>query len=83
MFFPIDLNTRIEKKYPRLFDELQVIEGTEYQILHMYERDIPRGDHALILALAAWRKNKVIFHFDGEVAKEITTMTEPPEKTMR
>ena len=82
MIFPIDLNTRIEEKYPRLFDELQVIEGTEYQILHMYERDIPRGDHALILALAAWRKNKVIFHFDGEVAKEITTQTDPPEKSM-
>lgn len=48
----------------------------------MYERKIPNEDHVLILALAAWRKNKVIFHFDCDAAKEITTMTEPPEKTM-
>lgn len=82
MFFAIDLNRRLEKKYPRLFDELQAIEGTEYRVLHLYERGIPSEDQNAILALTAWRKNKVIFHFDGEAAKEITTMTEPPEKTL-
>ena len=81
MFFAIDLNRRMEKKYPRLFDELQAIEGTEYRVLHLYKHDIPNEDHNTILALTAWRKNKVIFHFDAEAAKEITTMTEPPEKT--
>ena len=82
MFFAIDLNRRMEKKYPRLFDELQAIEGTEYRVLHLYERGIPSEDQNAILALTAWRKNKVIFHFDAETAKEITTMTEPPEKTL-
>ena len=82
MIFAIDLNNKMEKKYPHLFEELQAIEGTENRLFHMYERKIPNEDHVLILALAAWRKNKVIFHFDCDAAKEITTMTEPPEKTM-
>lgn len=58
MFFAIDLNRRMEKKYPRLFDELQAIEGTEYRFLHLYERGIPSEDQNAILALTAWRKNK-------------------------
>ena len=45
MFFAIDLNRRMEKKYPRLFDELQAMEGTEYRVLHLYKHGIPNEDH--------------------------------------
>ena len=82
MVFPLDLNRHMEKKYPRIFDQLNKIDGTEYQVLHMFKSAIPQEDQIPVLALAAWRKNKVILHFDSEAAIAITTMTTPPEKSM-
>lgn len=82
MVFPLDLNKSMEKKYPGIFDELKDITGTDFQVYHMFKRSIPQDDIATILALAAWRKNKVIFHFDTDAAMTITTMTTPPEKSM-
>ena len=81
MLFPIALNKRMEKKYPRLFDELQAIDVKD-RSLYLFKKYVPNKDHNALLALTTWRMNKVIFNFNAEATKEITSITKPPEELL-
>ena len=71
----------MEKKYPQIFDKLANM-STDERAFSLMLLNVPDENRIKILALLAWRKNKIIFNFDDEVSNEITTMTHAPDKNL-
>ena len=78
MLFALDFLNRMERKYPGVLALMQRSKDAEKV---MAERGVSVSDFARMLALMRWRKDKVLYNFESDVAREIMEQTDDPDRS--
>lgn len=80
MLFAVDFLNRMEAKYPGVLSEIQESKFPPELILR--QRMIPVALFSGMIALSHWRKDKVIYNFNQQIAVEILEQTDTPDKPL-
>lgn len=80
MLFAVDFLNRMEAKYPGVLSEIQESKFPPEVILR--QRRIPIALFTGMIALSHWRKDKVVYNFNRQIAVEILEQTDTPDKPL-
>ena len=78
MLFALDFLNRMERKYPGV---LAMMERSNTPEEVMTKKGVSVSDYAGMLALMRWRKDKVLYNFETDVAREIMEQTDDPDRS--
>ena len=78
MIFALDYLNRMERTYPGVLAMMQRSKDPESI---MAGKGVSPDVYAGMLALMRWRQDKVIYNFEGSVAREIMEQTDDPDRS--